>query len=614
MRLPFFGKIEGERGDGDRGVVEKLEELYRVSDGSRRQVEPEWYANAQFLVGNQHDLPTGDFRQWLTTTRLVPRISKDDDPYRMTVNLVYTLFRQAGAGVVDNLGRQICVASTQEPLDVAAAAIGSDFLRSRYDEDNEKRKRMMEVLYTMVCGRSYRKTAFDPDATGNGEFGELDHAGDIVSETVSPVRLLVDPWSDMFENCSFVIESELRDVDELNDLYPGHDIQPEDVLDGSSMLDAFLSNTTGDRTFISSVPKRKRTCVLKKLYARPRNDLPNGRVVYWANLKLLKPPTELPSNIFPFDAFDWMPIPGRGYPLPFITPLRDPQKQYNSILSLLIRLAHAQIRGDVIVQGDGEVRVEEDKESGRKITYIPYGALKYELARYDLNPTVAETRLAQLWNDCQQLAGVRDPSLGENPPGVKTVGALMLLREADTAGLSFFRVGIDHTNEGIGRKKIKLAKEHFHIRRLVRVVGEENRLRAFSFFGAELRDTQDVRTRSMPPLTELERRQVKQQLIAEGRYGPYVDANGMFDPRVKRAHLEALLASGLPEIDEEVDRLAAPMTMDQLRELCSQLDAIDTQTATGMAQMRLLMVRSGAMMEPEGAAGAPPQREAAVAQ
>jgi len=614
MKIPFFGKLEGGRGDGDRGVVEKLEELFRVSDGARRPVEWEWYANARFLAGNQYDLPTGDVRQWLTTRR-VPRVPKETDPYRMTVNLVYTLTRQAAAGVVSNLGQQIAVASTEEVLDVSAAAIASDFLASRYDEDQERRKRKREVLYAMVCGRAYRKTLFDPDATGNGDFGKLEKAGDIVSETVSPVALWVDPWTEVFEDCSYVIETELRDVDELNDFYPGHDIQPEDVLDGSQMLDAFLSNATGTVDYTSLVPKRKRACVLKKIYIRPRGDLPNGKVMYWTKGALVKEPTELPSAVFPFDAFEWMSVPGRAYPLPFITPLRDPQRQYNAILSALVKLAHAQLRGDIALEGDGDVWEEVNPDTGQKRIHVPYGTLKWELLRYDLNPTVGETRLAQLWNDAQQLAGVRDPSLGENPPGVKTVGALMLLRESDVAGLSFFRVAFDDTNCSIGRKKLALAKEHYDIPRMIRVVGEGNRLRAYGFFGAQLRNTQDVRTRAIPPLTEMERRQLRQQMIAEGRYGPYVDGAGNFDPRIKRAHLEALLASGLPEIDEEVDRLAAPLKMDELRNLCSELDALDTQTAVAMAQMRNVMVRSGGMMPgQEQTAGAPPapQEQAAA--
>lgn len=613
MRIPFFGKLEGERGDGARGVVERLNELRKVSDGARRQVEPEWYANARFLVGNQYDLPTGDLRQWLTTRR-VPYTTEESDPYRMTVNLVYTLARQAAAGIVSNLGRQIAVASTQEPLDIAAATIGTDFLQSKYDEDREAPKRKRDVLYTMVCGRTYRKTFFDTEADGRGEFGQLADAGEIVSESVSPLSLLIDPWSETFEDCAYVIESEIRDVDELNDLYPGHDLQPEEVLDGSYMLDAFLANATGEAGFVASVPKRQRAIIFNRILIRQRHDLPGGRVMEWAGNALLREPTELPSNVFPFDAFEWMTIPGRNHPLPFITPLRDPQKQYNAILSLLVQLAHAQLRGDMVVQGDTNIRTDTDLKTGRKIIYLPFGIMKYELLQYNLNPTVAETRLAQLWNDCQQLAGVRDPSLGENPPGVKTASALMLLRDADLAGLSFFRVGFDDANCSIGRKKLLLAKEHYHTPRMVRVVGEENRLRTFAFFGAELRNTQDVRTRSMPPLTEVERRQVKQQLISEGRYGPYVDATGNFDPRIKRAHLEALLASGLPEIDEEVDRLAAPMSMDELRGLCSQLDAIDTRTALKMAQLRAMAAEMGGMPPPgpQGAEqGAP--REQAIA-
>ncbi len=600
MRLPFFGKLEEEQDQKDGGTS-RLDELFRISDQMRRHIEPEWFANARFLVGQNTETPTGDLRQWLTTRRLPRVIPTDEDPARTTVNIVYTLYRQAMASLCDNLAIQIATPATSEPLDIAAAEIATDLLGSRYDEDKEKSKRRRDIGYTLVCGRAYRKTYFDPDLDGIGEFGRLPGAGDIVSEVCSPLRLLIDPWSETFDECSYVIETEIRDVDELNDLYPGSDVQQEECLDGSYLLDVFLTNVSGNTSYGMAVPKRKGAVVFKRMYLRATPEIPDGRVYYWANGKRLRPPGTLPSGIFPFDAYEWMPIPGRNHPLPFVTPLRDPHRQYNELLRLLVKLAQAQLRGDVAFQGDGKVVVDEDPKTKQKWIRLPYGTLKFELMRYDLNPTVAEARLAQLWNDCQQLSGLRDPSLGKNPPGVRTVGAIMMLRESDTAGMSFFRVGIDDVNSSVARKKVQLAKMHYIQPRMVRVVGETSLPRVTAFFGAELRNTQDIRSRTIPPMTEIERRQVRQESIAAGAYGPYLDPTGAFDPRVKLARMEMLLATGLPGIEDEVDRICAPLTLEKLRELAGQLDMLDTDTAIKMAQMRGALASGAGMGSPQGA-------------
>ena len=560
MRIPFFGKLAEESEEGGR--VASLEALYQAADQARRQYEPEWQANALFLVGNQWEEPGLRGRQWGASRRR----PVDDGLARggLTINWVYSLARQAVAGLRDNLAQQVAVSATNEPWDQAAAEVATDFLASRYDEDDEREKRFQEILWAMVCGRVLRKTFWDPDLAGKGEFGELPAAGDLASLTLPPLRYHVDPWSSTFADCSFVIESDVRDVEEVNDLWPGHDVAEQEFMDATHLLDSLLANALGAPH--AAPPRRQHAVILKRLYARPAKKQPQGRVFTWANGKLLEE-TALPDGLFPFEAIEWFPVPGRNTPLPFLTPLREPQRQYNLLVSQLMDLATRQLRGDVLIQGEDDVKQEVDPETGMKRIIIGPGVMSFELMRYDYNPTVAEMRLGQLWNDAQQLAGIRDPSLGKNPPGVKTVGALMLLRESDLAGLAMFRAGFDAAYCRVGRQKLLLAKEHYHVPRLMRVVGQNHAVKVASFFGAELRNTRDVRPRSLPVMTELEKRQTRQEAVTAGLFGPYAG------PQDKFAKLTALLNTGIPGIEDEVARLAAPMGYDGLRKLCGELDA-----------------------------------------
>jgi hypothetical protein len=601
MRIPFFGKLAEEREEGGR--VASLEALYQAADQARRQYEPEWQANARFLVGNQWEEPESVLRQWGGSRRRPTE--PQDRQLRMTVNWVYSLVRQAVAGLRDNLAQQVAIPATNEPWDEAAADIATDFLASRYDEDDEREKRFQEILWAMVCGRVLRKTFWDADLEGKGEFGELPRAGDIATMTLPPLRYHVDPWSSTFSECSFVIESDVRDVEEVNDLWPGHGVAEQEFMDATHLLDSLLANAPGNA--YAAPPKRKQAVILKRLYARPTKKQPKGRAFTWANGKLLDE-TELPDGIFPFEAIEWFPIPGRNTPLPFLTPLREPQRQYNLLVSQLLDLATRQLRGDVLIQGEDDVKQEVDPETGMKRIILGPGVMNFQLMRYDYNPTVAEMRLAQLWNDAQQLAGIRDPSLGKNPPGVKTVGALMLLRESDLAGLTMFRAGFDHAYCRVGRQKLVLAKAHYRAPRLIRTVGQNQAVKVTAFLGAELRSTQDVRPRSLPVMTELEKRQTRQEAVAAGLFGPYAG------PQDKHAKLTALLNTGIPGIEEEVERLSAPVGYEGLRQLCGELDArqaalamLQTEAQAKGLQAALAQAagagQEGAAEQQEGAAG-----------
>jgi len=559
MRLRFFGDVDKKGTDDQTGTLSKLESLYKICDGTRQQYETEWQANAMFVEGTQWDDPVTDQRQW--PNRRIP-LKTPETKVKVTDNWLYALLRQGVAGLRDNLGQQIAIPSTTEIEDVLAAEIGTDFLQFCHDEHNEFTKRYRELLHAAIYGRGMSKVIWDPDIDGEGENGKLRRAGDISRMTLSPMQYYVDPWSSAFEECEFVIEVMVKDVEEVNALFPGHELKEEDYQDATRLLDVVAAGGG------ASIPKRKGACILKAMSVRPRErDLRKGRLIYWTKDAVLDI-RDLPDALFPYQALDWFPMPGRNIPLSFVKPLRDLQRRYNILLSQIFELANRQLRGDIAVRGSGEITEEEDEETGQKRIYIGAGVDQFEFMKYDLNPQTAAMLMAQLFSDAQQLAGVRDPSMGKNPPGVRTSSALLLLKEADTAGLSLFRTGFDQAYCQVARQKLVLARNHYKTARMIRTVGTGNRLeKVQAFFGAELRNTRDVRTRPIPFLTEAEKRQIKQEQIAAMLYGPYLG------PQDQYAKMKALVASGLPGVEDEVEQLCAPLTMEELRELAGRMNA-----------------------------------------
>jgi len=561
LSLPFLTK-PAEKTAGvvdERAKVAWFDEMYRVADAQRRQYENDMQTNILFLAGRHYEEAVRD--ELLRSRRVYNPAPQTK--VKLTSNMVYVMARQASSGLRDNIAMPVAIAATSEPDDIAAADVGTDFLQSRLTEDNESEVRLLEILWAMVAGRCLRMTYFDPDADGVGRNGPLSGVGDLKSITINPLRFLLCPWQEEPGKMPWVILSDVRDVDEVNDLYPGHDVKSEEYADAQRVLDrvalAVVEGAEGGGS-----AKKENACVFKQLYADKTKAWPKGRLMVVAGGKLLHE-GPLPDGVMPFVPLDWFPMPGRLYPLPFVTPMRDVQREINFTISQLVELRNRQLRGDVVIRGGGKVLQEVDPETGRKDIFLT-GAEEFAFLKYDLNTTEAEILLSRLWEYLQQLAGQRDPSIGKNPQAAKTATAVQILHEADVQGMTLFRAGFDQAHCKIAQHKLLMAQRHYKVARMIRVVGEENRVRVRSFFGSDLRNTQDVRAVPRPILSQSQIVMVREDAIAQGLYGPYLGPDDML------AKLTALRGKPLPGIQEEVEQMLAPMTLDELRNIVGKLN------------------------------------------
>lgn len=579
MKVPFFDRAAD---DSRAGKIEYLEKLYDAADSMRRKFESEWYTNCLFLAGQQWEKAADDVRRF----RKLP-INASQTKVKIVSNQILALARQAVSAINGHLAEQVAVPATGDQADIDAAELATDFLRARFYNDDEEIVRRNEILWAMCCGRVLRKTFWDPDLDGEGVGGKIVRAGDISSVTLNPFQFHVCPWSSEGD-IPWIIESDVRDVSEINDLYPGADVQPEEVADSSKFLDRLLTNVI--EGVGQSAGKKENSAILKRLYVRPDARSPRGKYYVWANDVVLQE-GELPEGQMPFTVIDWFPIPGRVYPLPFVTPLRDLQREINITMSQLVELKNRQLRGDLILRGVGDVHQEIDPQTGAKRIKVDPGIQQFDFMRYDLNPTEAEMLLNRLHADTMQIAGIHDPTMGAPIPTIQTATEIALLKEADISGLTLFRAGFDNSYSKVSTLKLLNAKNHYHVPRLIRIVGEGNAVRTAAFMGSDLRKTQDVRPRSMPILTEAMKAQMKVQAFAQGLYGPYMSLPD------KYAKLTALLNSGIPDADQEVRERLGGMSMSDLRKACNDIEMMQAQAQMIAMQAQLQEMQMAAQAQ-----------------
>jgi len=572
LGLSFVPEQEGQ--EGRKAKAAWLERLYVLADQARRHYEPDWFQNISYLAGNQREQEAfaGDVLRYRRVPLPVPTRKA-----WLAINHIYGMVRQASATLQEALGRQVCVPATSDEEDVQAASLGSDFLLSRSDE--EEALRLIELVWTMTTGRVLRMTQYDPWASGEGLTGPVPGLGDVETMTLNPWRFHYPPWAETGRLPEWVIVSEVRDTDEINDIY-GAEVQPEQYADAARYLDRLLMNVVGQQGSVGAgtPPARSRACVLKRLYAAPTREQLKGRMFVWANGVELPPRggVELPEGEMPFVPIEWFPIPGRLYPLPFVSPLRDIAREINVAVSQIIELKNRQLRGDIVVRGVGDVTHEWDEETGQKKIRLAAGILEYDFLRYDLKVADAERLLMRLWNEFMQVAGMHEQSMGQNPPRGVTATQVQVLRESDLRGLTLFRAGLDSGHSRVGRQKLLVARNHFKMARMVRVTGYRNQVRVRSFYGADLRNTQDVRPKARPLLTEAMKAQIRVEAVAAGLLGPYAG------PEDQLAKLVALEAMGLP--DDEIEWLMSGVTADALREEVNEINRLKARAALDIAE------------------------------
>jgi len=343
MRLIQFAD-NPVQSDEDQAKIAKLNSLKEAARKERKKVELEWQTNAYILAGKQGEAYANDVLRY--TRVVIPPVTGKAN---VNINLIYPLVRQAAAAGVDNSAQQVAIAATSDPDDMSAAELATDLIAHGYDRDDEYNLRLHEELWRLTTGFCLRHTSWDPKKTGYGLNGmELKGAGDIDTTTLTPLLVYVCPWVDASKPRPWYIISDVRDVDEIFDLYKKK-VEPEEVAEDARIANSLLTSVVTQGN--SSPDTRKHPAILNRLYHIPGANYPNGRVWTWSGNVLLDE-TDLPEGAMPFQELVWFPVPGRIYPYPFISPLAGLNHEIVRSINQMIELKNRQLRGDIIVKGN----------------------------------------------------------------------------------------------------------------------------------------------------------------------------------------------------------------------------------------------------------------------
>ncbi len=568
---PYFDQPKGSEGE----KLAALEAMYKAADAMRQPHEAIWANNILALDCQHWEEAAQDMR---TFNRRIP-VYVPSTKVRLAFAGVYMLLRQAAAAISQNRATQVAVPATSDQADKEAAEIATMRIAARDYEDNEAELVFNEEIWRMTCGSVYSCVTWDPDASGTSVSGKVvPRLGDVKRQTIDPWHIHVCPYSTCMENPEWLIYSDIWSVEQVNDTFK-KDVKEESVAESMRLFDnlqhSILLGNVG-----TAPPKRKGAVLVKKLWRRPSPDFPAGREIVFCSTAILDE-GELPEGEMPTVRKQWFVIPAKAYALAFVTPIRPIQRYINILMSQYIELANRKLRGDIATKGRAPTEDQQelityrwDKETGAKFVYIDPGVLEWQFMDYNLDPTAAESMLARLWNEEMSAAGVHEPTTGAAPPSQTTATQILTLKESDFAGLSPFRNSGDLSNGKSARLKVIVERNHVKTPRLSRLVGEDMIPKVSVFLGSDMRSTDDVRPRSIPITTQAMEITMRRDAAIAGLY----NWDGAM-PEDMQSKITALLASGIPNIEEEINRALAPMTIDDLQRICGEIRAVKIEAA-----------------------------------
>lgn len=463
--------------------------------------------------------------QWISWDRINRRVYSPElrsGEKRYTYNKIKPVVKTLLAKMCKNRVKLEVKPDTNDVERIEVAKGGFKYLNYQWDVDEMDRKSRQLKFYMIVDGFPALKVYIDksqgddiPAMTevpeGMEEAKIPTKTGKIVTQVVDQMSLKVDQSAEAMEDIRWAMEERPVDVDEIEDTW-GKAVEPEDNISMRQTYDMSLS--------LDQTKRYKNMAMLSDYWEFPCPKYPKGRRIVVAGgieLEYSEDPGENPFIFFPAD-----PVPGSAVASGLVTDMTTPQKSYN-----IKRTAEARIleeMGNPMWLNPSTDDSELVNEIGGIIHYPPNENLKPSRVAGVEPGSGWQAAMERDESDLEDISGAHEISQGSQPKGSNTLGGLQLQVEQDETKLTLLVQSYEDGIKKWGEKVLRLVQKHFPEEQQLSIVGENGRIEALTFSGADLTGKEVVDIvpgSSMPTL-----KAVQDQKIME-MYGA-----GMFnDPR-----------------------------------------------------------------------------------
>lgn len=554
--------------------LEDFKTLLRKAKNNRDRLEPNWYLNIAFYIGDQ----------WIFWNR--GRIDRPNlEPYRETIvdNRILPSVDSRVARKTKNRPKFIVTPFSGDEEDRRAAEIGEkvcdhDWLNLQIEDKHYICQKwveltgaaFMKVYWDSAKGEKVDyifkddQPLIDPNtnrpirAKGNEAVVEADESltvksiaeGDLCVEVISPFELYPDPLATNLEDAEWIIEEKIRSKEYVRKRY-GKEVKentsiPVGIAE-SRMFPAGMDSLAGiGGRYASSAEFQGVT--LYEYWGRPSDKDPNGRYVVWTDEGILvdDPLDKSPYADEPYVMFAALEVPGRFWPDCVTTQMRGPQTLLNKLRSQVVE--NAGRIGNPALLSSRQANVEYYGTPGERIDYdstVPDAVPSY-LHPPDM-PSYIYQEIERVERSITEISGIHEVSKAQVPAGVTAASAINLLQEADDTRLGPEIASMERSLAKLGTKILRLRAKNNTVERTMRVAGDEGDWDIFSFKNIMLRKNTDVEVQagSAMPRSKAAKQAAMQEMFDRMlQYGVELDQRALrkFFKEFEIGGLEHLLA------------------------------------------------------------------------
>ena len=478
---------------GSQSDVQELEKRFREYREARAVIEPEWFLNSAFYIG----------QQWLYWNRAgyldLPAIPKN----RKTPvdNRILPIVTARAARKVKNRPNFVATPFTGSEEDVEAAQVTEKVMQYDWVYLELQQKLFQAILFAEIVSAGFWKIYWDGTKGQSKDFlfqedgtplthqetgmpieqshaeeilgGELPPEltaksvaqGDVCVEVVSPFNFFPDPLATSMQECGSAFEEKLRSPEYVKERY-GKDLEadtPVPVGPVESRLFGSLLATGNTGTY--------KAVKVYEYWEKPNPKFRNGRRVVWAKDQILEEDTS-PLDPMPYVMFSGVKVPNRFWPTAITSQLRGPQAGLNLINQQVEE--NAKRLGNPALLASRQANVEYFGVAGERVSYD--STVTDAVPKYLVPPSMPQYVLQQREKYEQSLieiSGLHEVSNATVPAGVTAASAINLLQEADDTRIGPEIQDMEFALSQAGTKIVRLRANFNTDERILRIAGED---------------------------------------------------------------------------------------------------------------------------------------------
>ncbi|MHA7967696.1 portal protein [Paenibacillus sp. CAU 1782] len=479
--------------ESKRLTPDKVELLFRSAENwtdIRSQL-----VNINYFVGNQ-------WITWNSAERRIMTLPLASGEVRVKRNKIRSRVMALLAKHIKNKLKYDVVPGSKEQVDIDAAKAADKYLHALWQELDFGRKTKDLFLYMLIQKRGWIKTWYDDTAGDEISPSENDpgyeewvkggskpiHQGVIRARVCDPLTVFSDPAATCEDEIRWIIERKARDVDEIFEEY-GKRVSPDANVGYLNRYD--ITRMSADGIGAYEITRMQNQALVYELWYKPCKRYPEGVKITVCNGVELD--YSEASGELPYQLFGYIPIPGSNLYDAIVTDMLDPQREINTMRSMIA--THARRMGNAMWLnpiGSGVDEEELTNEISGIIDYNPVAGAKPERVDAPDIPSFYGQELANNAIDIDDSSGAREVSQGRMPAGLDTLGGLEIMVEQENEKLAVAAQNYEQGMKKVMQRILRLVKAHYTEERQARLVGEDNEIEIISFNGSDLTGFEDV--------------------------------------------------------------------------------------------------------------------------